>query len=422
MNNFPSQGEMLLRNDDILKKFHMARRTYAHALSDLENGEKEKIYTFDFSLLHPFIFRSTSSKDVQYDTLGRSIFSLLPIYSNITGFKSTLSTPSALELLDSLEHRLERLNRLAGSTKQLGSITDEFKSAFESTGDLTEEQISKLSRTISSLRLNDSHSSMGQLLELFQEKKITLLRDHIDPSNLRQFRRVSKEKFDAAYARMEAKRGKFDGRNTEDRNFHYKVDCWNLIISLYSRELEQFEIDHICRDGISKFLVTPQDRKFTRHPHVALLRLISLLRASELGNIEKEAAAFSKFGFRDLDQAMAMLQSEEIENLTNEESSELNRVWNKYGRPLYFDYSSKNGAVDVNQAMKAIRDMENNKYRSITTKEGLSEMFRADAEDIKKTAETVLEISPDILETRVLDDYELSDDPRIDQIRRKFNF
>ena len=117
-----------------------------------------------------------------------------------------------------------------------------------------------------------------------------------------------------------------------------------------------------------------------------------------------------------------LIKADDVKDLTFEERNEIDRVYDKYIRPMYYDYSQPDGAVDLRKAMEEIREMEDSKYKSITTVEGLREMFKADANDIKMAAHSVVSANPDdLLSSRILEDYDLESSPRIEEIIRQFD-
>lgn len=403
--------------------FTVAQNSYFTVHDDtLHFSERKILYSFDFSLLHPYIFPSTHGKDHQYDAMGRSIFSILPAYANACGFVPVFSTPSLLELLDSLEHRYNRIHNLLRSDSSLSRIRSRLKASIDDVGELYGENQSELARFLSSLRLNDKqHDSLNLFLGLFANKKISMIRDHIDPIEIKRLHVQHKSLFDLIFRNMEKERGAKDSREYKDKEFHYRVDSWNLTMALLSKYFRDVEVDHVCRGGISKFVPNDFKREFTRHPLIPMIRLLSLLRASEDDHLQDEANAFVRLGARDLSEALKLVEAHPIGHLTSEERNEISRVYDKYIRPMYFDYSRPDGAVDIHKAIEEIREMERSKYKSITTVDGLREMFMADADDIKRSAHVIVETNPDIMNSRVLEDYSLEKSPRIDEIRKQFD-
>lgn len=63
--------------------------------------------------------------------------------------------------------------------------------------------------------------------------------------------------------------------------------------------------------------------------------------------------------------------------------------------------------------------MNEKKLASITTEEGFRDRFKQEAENMRSTTKKIADIRPEILSDRLHEDYDLRDNPRVMEIRKK---
>ena len=414
---------MIKTDVDILKQITTDLRSgclcYEHLLADMDAFNEQKvIYNFDFSLLYPYLFPSAESKHPQYESVGRNIFALLTAYHNNCGFRPVFSLPSLLELLDVLAHRIDRIESLISDRSRIKRISSDLKDIFKEDSDHDMIKKARIRSILINLRVSPGNGGLSKFFDMLNKNQIKTLLDYTDPGQFshNEFKQTQEKILN----KMSSVRSQDDGRDYEDRMFHYRVDTWNIAASLWSERISNIEIDHICRGAVSQFFPREKRSLYSRSPVVPLVRLYSLLRASPEGNIQTEAKAFTSLGYHDLNKAVRLIEHvTDIQKLTPVERDEIDRVYNQYLRPLFYDYSTDKGGILPDKAQELIKEMEMERYKSVLTEEGLRDRFLADADDIRNTAQRLVNQNPMIIEERLLTDYNLDNNPRVLAIRKR---
>ncbi|WP_379545686.1 hypothetical protein ACFCW2_08640 [Qipengyuania sp. DSG2-2] len=226
-----------------------------------------------------------------------------------------------------------------------------------------------------------------------------------------------KMKYDIAFDKMYGQRSGSDLRNFNDKIFHYRVDCWNAASAQVSHSNPSFEIDHVCGAKPARAIENPGT--YLRSPIVPGIWLYSLLRTPSEGYVKDEATIFLKMGAREIGECLKRVSHyNETSQIPFTEREEIDRIYNKYVRPVYADYSKST----LSESHQKIRSVEATEEGSITTIDGLRDRFRADAESTRVAAISLLENSDLTLDDDLLAPYTLSGNARIAEIKKSLEF
>lgn len=403
---------------EVLRDFQHFKQYYIHLASDLPQFSQRKvIYSIDFSLLYPYLFKRKSAPKSNYDQVGTNIFSLLSTYHGSAGFSPAMSIPSLLELIDVLAHRIENFQELENSRERLSELNQRIRRQFEARDNLDAEHVEKLEELLSGFRPSASNPNLNSFCKMLDRNHVAKLRYHVDPKIFhgKEFNDIYNQILD----RMTKSRSIDDPRKVDDKNFHYKVDSWNLAAAELSHRSLSYEIDHVCRPGLSKFLGQSSQTEHSRHPYVALIRLYSLFVASSDGDLNKEAEVFCHYGVKELTEAQNVLENvSSISQLSMIEKERLETIYNRYIRHLHMEFPETEQDEQWKMLQEQLKDEFSGRYKSILTEEGLREKLKADSIAVKDQAKSILSSHPVLLDERLLGDYDLSDNPRVAAIRK----
>ena len=417
---------MTEKRDEIVsqnvKEFSQFLDFYKHLAADLPyyGGDRKVLYTMDFNLLYPFLFDNKNKAHPVSDLVGRNIFTLLSTYHSSAGFVPVLSVPSLLELFDVISHQVEDLNRLLNSSNSMRSVWTSMRQEFIERGTLSDDRSLSLRESIRTLRILERNEKFADLQRMLDQDQITTLRDHVDSSifSTDEFRKL----FDEIYGRMRPSRSLRDKREFDDKVFHYTVDSWNLAAAALSNHYNNFEIDHVCRPGISQFLPSGLQTRRSRHPYVVLIRLYSLFMSPSEGDILQESESFTRRGVVEVNECINIMSDiSSINQLSVIERNHIDHVYNKYIRHLLMDFEKIDQSKKWKDVRKAIDEEVDGRYISITTEEGLRERFKADAENLKNSARKIIESRPQLFDDRLLGEYNLDNNPRVQKIMKKLD-
>ena len=386
-------------------------------MSDIDHYHTSRVvYTFDFNLLFPFLFPGSPSKHKTYDRIGKNTFSLLARHHTSVGFRPSLTVPSLLELLDVLAHRKERISLAANSNGGLKRLSESLKREFTASGDVPEDRVKGLRATLQTLRTEKPGHPFETFVEMLRREQITTLRRQVDPEMFRS--KDFRDQYALVLERMQKARSSSDDRRIDDRDFHYRVDSWNLAVALASRRYPSVEIDHVCSPRLSQHLPQGLQTERSRHPYVALIRLYSLYAASSQGEIKKEAHEFVRYGAKDLEGARGILRSvNDPGSLSLVERDRVDQVYNRYIRTLHRDFSEGPLEDRWHEDQDWLRDSAA-QYPSVLTEDGLRARFEVEEAALKRSAERLVELQPVVLDERLLGDYDLANNSRVAQVRR----
>ncbi|MCC5611573.1 hypothetical protein LC612_33740 [Nostoc sp. CHAB 5834] len=399
--------------EDVRNIFTGYSNSYLQVLADMDHAQKERvIYSFDFSILHPYIFGPMGPLDSHYDAVGRNIFSLIGSYKRSLSFIPAMSVPSLLELIDQLAHRAEKFVNLSESREKLNSFISNFREQVKNDRLVaTSSDLDPLSFLLS-IKLTQNAEHLSNFIKMMKSNTIEQLSENIDIELFQtaEFKKVYNESFD----KMFRKRSKTDNRDFNDKVFHYRVDSWNIASAVISKNDPSVEIDHVCSDKPGEVLASVSE--FARSPVVPGISLYALLRTPSEGYVRPEAEEFIQMGARELcDELKRLTNRVNVGEMSFTQREEIDRLYDKYIRPVFADYSRSN----ISEAHATIRELENNRYASITTEEGLRDRFRADADNTRNVAISFLEESKITLDDKLLTSYTLNGNARIDEIKRK---
>ncbi|WP_394693137.1 hypothetical protein [Hyphobacterium sp.] len=403
----------------LIKEFSDFQKLYEYAYADTVDPKSDSvIYTHDFDLLYPYIF-GIGKESKEFDILGQNIFTLGDNYFSNAGYSTVFTIPSLLELLDALDHRYERMNRLINSRIEVQKLKHSLSNLNTIRGENNASDFREILIALKALKASDASPNLIRLISMFENRKVSLLHDHIDPSGLHNSDFYS-ARFEAIFESMYDARSKRDNREEIDKRFHYTVDSWNIELSIRSTRMDSVQIDHVCRPGISRFFPDDFRAQCSRHPYVPMIKLYSLYRASSDGDIIAESASFIRHGIKSLHNKHQLLSDPLLDNLsalTEYEKDDIDRVYNEYIRPLRGNYGQSKLNISGDD-LASIIEKELAKYDSVTTEKGLRERFEYNAVEIKRSAHTFVESHPELIDEKILGQYSLDECPRVNEIRK----
>ena len=285
-------------------------------------------------------------------------------------------------------------------------------------------EANRLRNYLISQRIAPAGAPLVQFIDALKAKRITLVRDyeHVDHDRMSTRNPKFKAQFDSVLRAMERERGPADGRDIKDRTFHYKIDAWNITLSLMNDDSANYEIDYVCRSKMRHYYPKPLGPKFSRHPFVPLFKLYSLLQASPDGTLAQESSAFLTQGAHEITHCSKLIESvasRGFSYLSVRERNKIDEIYDEYIRPMFRQYSDDGGFTDVELARQEISEMNEKSFSSITSEEGFRDRFKQESDNMKSVAKNIIEIRPEVLSARLNEDYDLSGNPRITEIIRK---
>lgn len=418
------QGISKLRTT-LLNEFRLVANVISHVLSDLEiAGSKQVVYNFDYNLLYPWLWRHVvDPKDSHYDLIGRNIFALYPTYSSDTAFVACFTVPSILELLDTLEHQHERSEHLASSTGDIDNIINAFKIASSPEFDVESDSGRKIDRILNTLPFSNENMRLNQLLVGFRNKQFTVAHHLFDNATLRAALPSIKQDCGKLFDRMKQRRSLTDNRRLEDKMFHYKVDCWNIAFRLINDFVGDKEVSYVCRQAIRDYYPGNTGQFHSRHPLVPMYHLYSLLLAPNHSNKHNESVDFFVDALRTIRECVTVIEAanDNLSNISFYWREKIDDAYNRFIRPLFSDYSDDARGIHMKEYELRRREARYGDYKSILTTDGFRDRFKQRAESFKNLATEVVDLHPEITSDRLLEEYDLSQNPRVSEIFKKFN-
>lgn len=292
------------RKDAIFSECKTFRRCCDMILEDI-NKEHEKItiYNIDFALMYPYLWDSPVenirapyiSNKYAYDFVGKSIFRLLEETNTSYDFSFALSTPSFYELIESIYHQVERIDRsvvrkdfFENIERRVDSWSANDWSDLALRGEDAASVLQDVSHALRIARQNIS-GNVQKIADLIRERHaIHGVSDFVDRQPTSQQIADFQQAYAALLARMNAVRRHHDTRDSFHRDFHYKVDCANIALSgLLNKWLTEYRVQFVCRSGIRKAYM--QDKG--RSPLVPFFRLQLHKLYEEQKNPKRESEA-----------------------------------------------------------------------------------------------------------------------------------
>lgn len=407
----------------IRQEVGLVLRVCEHLYTDLEASvERQLIYNFDYNLVYPYLWPDAKKSDRFHDNVGANFFSIYPLYSNMIGFDVVFTTPSLLELLDSIDHHVEKYDSVAGSKDHIRRVYESFSHLREKKFEIIDSQTQNIRDYLLSLRITGLNNRLNQFIELLRTKRIKLIDDfYTDDQYNHVIGDISKD-YASAFDEMCRQRGPKDPRPRADREFHYRVDAWNIAISRLNQTSNSLELNHICNGRIREFYAGKRGQIYSRHPLVPMYRLLSLMRASSSGELQREAKAFLRDAIRQMSECLRVVN--EIPNLqvlSEYDKEKIDEVYNKFIRPLFRDYTKGGAMISFEEVGRMMQELHDTKFKSILTERGFADRFKQEASDLRDVAKRVIELKPEILGGRLIEDYITKDNPRIKNIMSRLN-
>jgi hypothetical protein len=341
-------------------------------------------------------------------------------------FKICITVPSALELLDTIEHRLSQYSRLSESPEEAQRFIDAFKKLDSRSFDEETIEGRKVMSLIAKTSAAGDNTRLTEFVSLFERGILSFVHEHMDKPDLISKNHEIESEYSRIFHLMDQRRSRNDTRSIDDRQFHYKVDSWNIAQYLVNQQDGKKEVDFVCRQTIRNYYPGETGQLYSRHPMVPMYHLYALFRpVPPVASIQNEASEFLKDAQITISKLVKDLEpyaGYTVSQLTEYTKSRIDDVYNKFIRPLFYrNYSNGGQAISVQDLARMRKEVHLTTYTSITSPEGFRDRFKQGAEGLKAAAQEVVKILPEITSDRLLEEYDLSGNPRIDEIRRKLN-
>ncbi|WP_428673062.1 hypothetical protein [Reyranella sp.] len=422
-------------NSKLFEAYQEIKGLYAivvQSLADVESSNSTKLfYNSDYDLIYPWLWPGAHSTSPQYDRAGRNIFSLLMHCHKSVNFKICFTVPSILEFLDTVEHRFAHFIRISDSRDYAAEIISAFQASRAQPRDLAQESSEgeRLKRYIGNLQLGSHNTNLRKVVSLFNNGVLSLAHEHtnIRPQTRDPFspinHEISKEYLDI-YDRMKRKRGRTDTRPDADKMFHYKVDSWNIAFRLINSFSREQEFLYVCRPQIRSYFGSFDDQSVhSRNPLVPLYQLFAAFQTPENSEKVTEIQDFlrdARARFLDITNHIERKNDHDPQAFSQYFQRQIGWVQDTFVRPLVghdFNASSNPELADRETADKAI----DGPYSSVTRIDEFRDRLRYDATQLKVAAHAIADIAPLIVEDRLLEPYNLSNDARVQQILQTLN-
>ena len=410
---------------DILNEFRQMKFVLAHALSDISSSSSKAIYhTCDYDLIYPWLWPGADTKSPQYDLTGRNIFALFPRYHQHVDFRICFTVPSILEFLDTIEHRYANYTRLSESGDDAEKILSAFKAYMSRDFDEESSEGVRIKSFILNLKLGSEDTNLRKVMSLFRRNVFTLAHEHLDIASLVSWNQRVQDEYRRIFAKMDHSRSPSDPRPIDDKQFHYKVNSWNIAFRLVNATLRDHEITHVCRETIRNYYPGNESEFYSRHPLVLLYQLYALLRSAGKDNIREEANDFLRDAAVQISSLIVALEKSNADHankLTSYLRDRIDEVHNKFARPLFYDYNNGGKILDAREIQRMREEAALGVYRSITTADGFRDRFKQGAQVLRQAAHELADVAPVIVDSRLLEPYELANNPRVNEILRSLS-
>lgn len=314
-----------------------ARKT----LLDQKRAETGQFYyNLDFNIVYPFLWQQTAmetSTYEQYDQVALNIIALLLSPPQGCYFRPLFTTPSVLELLDSVSHRLMRAKQAARTdevyTRILQTVDSWGRDDWRriALGDTPYWGI--LNEIQFHLNINDAEHLADCLSRLFGDNGP--LSHHIEEEALAAIGRegqLFREACNRLFDIMKNRRLGGDRREYKDRLLHYKIDCANIALSTFIERVNPYaHAEFVCSAKVRAYNPAGHGRS----PLVPLLALSASSRFQDKTNIDLQTRAYLHSLERHCSDCLSILQSEpDVRNLPEIDIETLKVTQLRFIRPL----------------------------------------------------------------------------------------
>lgn len=414
--------------DGLLGYFRELKNIIAHALTDFTETTTKKIfYNVDYDLIYPWLWPGAPTKSYQYDLVGRNIFSIFTKMNEKVEFKVCFTVPSILEFLDTIEHRYSHYSRLSESRFAATKIFEAFKSYTSRDFAAETAEGAKLKSYISDLHLGAEATNLRRVVTLFERNILSLAHEHVEMYDYLPIKRNSlnndvKSEYQKTFERMRLIRGQQDDRPLDDKLFHYKVDSWNIAFRLINQIVTDKEFAYVCRPTIRQFFQNPEDQSIhSRHPMVLLYQLYAALAAPANARISVETRDFLEDACARIAMVINRLEkmnAPDLEALSEYSRDRIDEFNDLFVRPLLHDYNQGGKEIEISELPRIREQAALRPYVSITSPDGFRDRFKQSADCLKQAAHALADVAPLIVDERLLEPYDLSNNPRVREILR----
>ena len=224
-------------------------------LDDMDRRERGKtiVQSIDFYHMFDFMWFSGNPNFENYtEAANYWTFQNIAQQPPIHGLNLVASRGTVLEICDSLQHEIERLDGIRSKPDEISDLRkkyDRIKSRYMSASDYSYDYVSALRFFESKLPVFgvSNNNNVAQLIGMFDDKKIQSYYDIIPIEEIERLRpEINRLADDLLRNHPGYQRNRSNDRDPIDEEFHRKVDARNISISMIlGDQLDDFECYHV---------------------------------------------------------------------------------------------------------------------------------------------------------------------------------
>lgn len=394
-----------------LSLFHQCFDEISKYKLKLKKGEKVLLNP-DFNMLYPVIWPSTPQGVPPYKNYGKNLINL--ILNNLEekpGFKLYFTLPSFLELLDSFHHHAKDAESLLINSKtydrfKKSSIDDLIFNNSSISSRIVDREFEKISRLTDKQLIKNSLDIAKSIIG--SHGPILGIDDLIHQTVL--FDTRHKKTFDKLFKLMLSLRGMNDTRDPKDKDFHYKIDVSNIMITIIVNELEGHESRYITNPNmISQYCLGKG-----LNAEMPYIWLSSHLMCKENPLEYGEHSFFIDTILKRVNECINIVSHYEDKNLPDTYKKIIHDFYCDYIMPIHGNNRH------VPQKNREIIKNENKKMTFDSYME-FKQIVQETREEIENSVKDLINDVPYVFDEESLNQFDLKENPVISEIRKDFN-
>lgn len=233
----------------MLDYYSTLAETTKELITDLYHSKSRPVvYNLDYSAIYPWIWANVSNESPMYDGASRDFCVEILRVNRSLPFGVLLTGPTFWELMDTFCRHLARQSEIGANIDYdsiVGKKRDELYNLINSSPDLTQKEIEvelfKFSR-LAGHHLESAIDRATQLLGI--GGPVRGIGDYIRQPV--RFGDREKKKLEDLYNKMWIRRSS-ERRESDDKEFRYKVDCLNILLSQMISKGDDISMDYVTR-------------------------------------------------------------------------------------------------------------------------------------------------------------------------------
>lgn len=406
------------------QELRVLKNSVYETLMDLrERRNTQIVHGIDYAMFAGYIWQSESAKKVDkakifgtdLDFIGYEFIRILGRSDVDLPFKSAITAPTLYEFAN-------------GALRQANLLEDHARNVDDGRYDQIMQLLESESNFLSHAEMNRSVHDLFDLLpdvlhtdelnnfvKLVSERKLVSAATYLTEDGLsRSGKEIRALRYQIADW-LKKSRPRRPGEDPVNYEFRISVDARNLAFAQFL---------HTAREDVNYSFATPfpqkrsdfkryEDlRRVKRHPASLFLNAKVIEFHREDDDVTEETEAYLEEMLIKCSNCLKIVQScSKIEEMRAAKRAELSNFYEDFVAPLV--NGSPNGERR-RDAMRRAKDI-------FSSKEAFRTRLESARSNLRQRAKDILEIRPNIVSDELIDEYDMDDDPRVQQIRKDLN-